>query len=409
MASLKNYCDTKGWDFDQVWNNPEYEIYHFIGKDIMYFHALFWPAMLMASKFRTADKLFVHGFLTVDGKKMSKSKGTFIKADTYLNHLDPQLLRYYYAGKLTDQINDIDLNLDDFISKTNSDLVGKFANLASRSVPMLVKKLDARLGEIGEAGKSLIDDMLDSKDDIITDYESLNYASAVREINSLADKANRYIEQQQPWVTIKEDTEATRQTLTVAVNTVKILTTYLKPILPDFAGKVEKILAADAFTFDNVDNLLENCKVNKFERLIERIDRKKVDAMLDESKEDQAQQNKPQQDLPALEQECTIDDFAKLDMRAAKVITAEPVEGADKLLRLELDIGVAKKTVLAGIAKAYKPEQIVGKMVVCLANLKPRKMKFGTSEGMVLAAGEGGKDIFLLTIDEGAVPGQRVS
>lgn len=409
MASLKNYCDAKGWDFDQVWNNPDYEIYHFIGKDIMYFHALFWPAMLMAAKFRTADKLFVHGFLTVDGQKMSKSKGTFIKADTYLNHLDPQLLRYYYAGKLTDQVNDIDLNLDDFISKTNSDLVGKFANLASRSVPMLVKKLDARLGEIGENGKDLVKEMLDARDGIIESYESLNYASAVRKVNALADKANRYIEQQQPWVTVKEDTDATRQTLTAAVNAVKILTTYLKPVLPDFAGKVEKIFAADKFTFENVDNLLENCKVNKFERLIERIDRKKVNAMLEESKENQTQQAESQKDLPDFEPECSIDDFAKLDLRAAKVIAAEPVEGADKLLRLELDIGVAKKTVLAGIAKAYKPEQLEGRMVICLANLKPRKMKFGTSEGMVLAAGEGGKDVSLLTIDEDAAPGQRIS
>jgi methionyl-tRNA synthetase len=411
MASVKNYCAQKDLDFEDVWNSGDYEIYHFIGKDIMYFHALFWPAMLMGADFRVADKLFVHGFLTVDGKKMSKSKGTFIKADTYLEHLDPQLLRYYYAGKLTNEVNDIDLNFGDFINKTNSDLVGKFANLASRSVPMLVKKLDSQLGEIDQDGRDLVNELLSGKDEIISNYESLNYASAVRKINVLADKANQYIEKQQPWVTIKDDKETARKTLTAAVNAVKIITTYLKPILPDFAGRIEKILNTESLMFDNIDNLLENCKVNKFQRLIERIDEEKVNAMVEESKESQCTQKEDvnKKEIEPLAEECTIDDFAKIDMRVAKVIKAEAVEGADKLLKLQLDIGVGEKTVFAGVAQAYEPDQLDGKMVICLANLKPRKMRFGTSEGMILAAGEGGKDISVLTIDDGAKPGERVS
>jgi methionyl-tRNA synthetase len=424
MASAKNYCDNNNLDFDKIWpgTNPvrespnEYELYHFIGKDIMYFHSLFFPAMLMGAGFRTANKLFVHGFLTVNGEKMSKSRGTFIKASTYLKHLNPEYLRYYYASKLTDSIDDIDLKVEDFINKINSDLVGKFANLASRSGPMLTKKMSGQLGQLDDQGKELINKLTSAKERIIENYENLKYAAAVRIISALADEANRYIEQNQPWATIKTDLEKTRTTLTTVINAVHILTIYLKPIMPKYAEKVEKFLNVDKLSFEDVETVLENHKINKFRRLIERIDEKQVNAMIEESKEGprpSESQNESSQPTEAestgpFKPECTIDDFAKIDLRIAKVIKAEAVEGADKLLRLELDLGGPEKTVFAGIATAYKPEELIGKFVVCLANLKPRKMRFGLSEGMILAAGPGGKDIFMLSVDTGAKPGEEV-
>ncbi len=414
MASCKNYCEKNNLDFNTVWNGDEWELYHFIGKDIVYFHALFWPAMLMGSGFKVADNLFVHGFLTVDGTKMSKSRGTFIKAATYIKHLDPEYLRYYYAGKLTAAVEDIDLSIEDFINKTNSDLVGKLANLASRSGPMLTKKLDSKLSSLDETGRSLIDKLIAVKEQIINDYEKLNYASVVRTVAALADEANRYVEQSQPWVTIKTDAETTRTTMTAVINSFKILTIYLKPILPAFAAKAERFLNTGELAFADIENVLENHTINKFERLFERIEKDKVDAMIDESRESQSTTPEPTEEskAPACEPiapEITFDDFLKVDLRIAKVIEASAVEGADKLLALKLDLGDIQKNVFAGIAKAYEPEQLVGKMVVCVANLKPRKMKFGVSEGMILAAGPGGPEIFMLTVDEGPKPGQRVS
>jgi methionyl-tRNA synthetase len=416
MASAKNYCDRKGLDFDKIWNSTEYELFHFIGKDIMYFHALFWPAMLLGAGFKTANKLFVHGFLTVNGEKMSKSRGTFIKASTYVKHLSPEYLRYYYASKLKDNIEDIDLRFEDFINKTNSNLVGKFANLASRSGPMLTKKLDGQLGRLDNRGIELINKLTAAKDRIIEDYENLKYAAAVRTITTLADEANRYVEQNQPWVTIKTDPEKTRTTLTAIINAVRILTIYLKPILPKYAEKVEKFLNVDKLSFEDIGTVLENHKINDFKRLVERIDEEQVNAMVEESKEgtrpagSQTQSPQPTASEPAepFKPECTIEDFAKIDMRIAKVIKAEAVEGADKLLRLVLDVGGPEKSVLAAIAKAYKPEELTGKIVVYLANLKPRQMRFGLSEGMILAVGTGGKDIFMLSADTGAKPGQKV-
>ena len=412
MASCKNYCDRNGLDFEKIWNGDEYELYHFIGKDIMYFHALFWPATLMGSGFRVADKLFVHGFLTVNGEKMSKSKGTFIKAETYLNHLDPEYLRYYYASKLSDGVEDIDLSLDDFAAKINSDLVGKLANLASRSVPMLTGKLDGRLGAIDADGRELLNQFIAVKQAIIDDYENLNFASAIRQIALLADVANKYVEQNRPWATIKTDAEKTRVVLTVIVNAVKILAIYLKSVLPLFAERIEKILNIATQSFADIGSVLENHKINEYIRLAERVEKDKVNAMIEESKPtttqpDQLVQAAAQLDEP-IAAECTIEDFVKVDLRVAKVVKAEAVEGADKLLRLELDIGGITKNVFAGIAKAYKPEQLTGRLVICVANLKPRKMKFGISEGMVLAAGPGGAEIFMLNIDEGAKPGQRI-
>lgn len=410
MASCKNYCDKNSLDFEKLWNSDEYELYHFIGKDIMYFHALFWPAMLISAKYKVADKLFVHGFLTVNGQKMSKSKGTFIKAETYLKYLNPEYLRYYYASKLTNNIDDIDLSFDDFIAKVNSDLIGKLANLASRSGPMLTKKLGAKLGTLDEDGKELIGKLQAAKDQIIEDFEQLQYASAIRTIASLADDCNRYFDLKQPWVTIKTDPEAARTTLTAAINAVKILTIYLKPVLPEYAEKIERFLNVPALTFADVETVLERHKIKKFKRLIERVENERVDAMIEESIESksstpitsQAELEEP------IEPQCMIDDFMKVDLRIARIVFAEAVEGADKLLHLELDIGGTKKDVFAGIAKAYKPEDLLGKLVVCVANLKPRKMKFGVSEGMILAAGPGGKDIFMLNVDQGAQPGQRI-
>jgi methionyl-tRNA synthetase len=407
MASAKNYCDANGMDFEQVWNGGDWELYHFIGKDIMYFHALFWPAMLMGSGFRSANRLFIHGFLTVNGEKMSKSRGTFIKAETYRKYLDPEYLRYYYASKLTAAVEDIDLSIEDFINKTNSNLVGKFANLASRSGPMLTRQLDARLGKLDDEGRRLVETMQAAAEQIKKDYEELNYASVARTITSLADEANRYVEQNQPWVTIKSDSERTRTTLTAVINAVRILAIYLKPILPRFAAKVERFLGVEPLKLDDIDKVLEDHIINQYERLFERVDAKKVDAMMEESRESKAQ-SAPRADVEPIAPEITIDDFAKVDLRIAKVVDAQPVAGADKLLALKLDLGGIERNVLAGIAQAYKPEELIGKTVVCVANLAPRKMKFGVSEGMILASGAGGKDIFMLTADPGAVPGQRV-
>jgi len=424
IASAKNYCDKNNLDFDNLWpgtgsadvGNGEYELYHFIGKDIMYFHALFWPAMLMGSGIKTADKLFIHGFLTVNGEKMSKSRGTFIKASTYFKHLNPEYLRYYYASKLTDGIDDIDLRIEDFINKINSDLVGKFANLASRSGPMLKKKLDSRLGRLDDRGRELIIKLTSAKDRIIEDYENLRFAAAVRNITALADEANRYVEQNQPWVTVKTDLEKTRTTLTAVINAFRILTIYLKPILPKYAEKVEKFLNVNKLSFADLETVLENHKINVFERLFERIDEEQVNAMVEESKPRQGhlaaetQSTNPTATGPTepFKPECTIEDFGKIDLRIAKVLKAESVEGADRLLRLDLDVGGPKKTVLAAMATAYRPEELTGRIVIYFANLKPRQMRFGLSEGMILASGTGGKDIFMLTADAGAKPGQKV-
>jgi len=423
IASAKHYCDTHGLDFDRLWpgenSSPEqvndYELYHFIGKDIMYFHALFWPAMLMGAGFQTGNKLFVHGFLTVNGEKMSKSRGTFIKAATYADHLDPEYLRYYYASKLSDSVDDIDLGIEDFTNKVNADLVGKFANLASRSGPMLVKKMEGRLGSLDEQGRTLIDQLVAARDSIVRDYEGLRYAAVVRTLTALADEANRYVEQNRPWETIKTNLEKTRTTLTAVINAVRVLTVYLKPILPVYAAKVERFLNVDALCLADLDTTLEDHSINKFKHLFARVDEKQVNAMVEESKESQAQPQAEAQevveetDKSPFKDEVTIDDFIKLDLRVAQVLEAGPVEGADKLLSLKLDVGGVERQVFAGIAQAYQAQDLVGRHVVFFANLKPRKMRFGLSEGMVLAGGPGGKDVFLLAPDKGAKPGDVVS
>jgi methionyl-tRNA synthetase len=406
MASAKNYCDKNNLDFDTFWNSPDYKLYHFIGKDIMYFHALFWPAMLMGAGFKTPDKLFVHGFLTVNGQKMSKSRGTFIMAGTYLNHLDPEYLRYYYASKLAGGIDDIDLSIDDFVNKINSDLVGKFANLASRAAPMLKTKLAGRLGRLDEQGSKLIETLAAASPQIIQNYEDLNYAAVIRTIVGLSDLADRYVEQNQPWVEIKTDPEKARTALTAALNALRILTIYLKPVIPRFAEKVERLLGVNKLMFADVQTTLQEHNINDFERLFERVSKEQFDAMIEENKE---LGDKKIMTTEPIKSECTIQDFEKIDLRIAQVVKAEPVEGADKLLRMQLEVGGLQKSVLAAIAQAYKPEDLTGKIVIYFANLKPRQMRFGLSEGMILAAGTGGKDIFLLTADPGVQPGQKVT
>jgi methionyl-tRNA synthetase len=413
MASMKNYFDRGSKDFEAIWNGGDYEIVHFIGKDIIYFHALFWPASLMSADMRVPDKLFVHGFLTVNGQKMSKSKGTFVMARTYLNHLDPQHLRYYYASKLNGEVGDIELNLEDFVNRVNSDLVGKLANLASRSGPMLTKKLDGRLGIMDAKGRAVVEALVAAKDEIVAHYENLNYAAVIRKIAAMADVSNKYVEEQAPWTQIKEDAEATRATLTAILNAMRILTIYIKPVLPEFAGKIEQFLDVPPLGFADVGSVLENRKINDFIRLIERVESEKVEAMIEESKQQAAPE--PVEDAKTeatldepLAPECTFDDFMKVDLRIARVARASAVEGADKLLQLELDLGGVTKNVFAGISKAYKPEELEGRLVMCVANLAPRKMRFGVSEGMVCAAGPGGEEVFVLSPDSGAQPGQRV-
>jgi len=414
MASTKKYCERTGGSFEDYWCNPDTEIVHFIGKDITYFHALFWPAMLMGSNFNTPDRLVIHGFLTVNGEKMSKSRGTFVNAATYLKYLDPQYLRYYYACKLGPGTEDIDLNLDDFVLRINSDLVGKLANLASRSAPMLTKNLDGRLGALSGEAKQMLQSLQKASETIAADYESCNYANAVRKICTLADEVNRYVDQRKPWIMIKDDPEHARETQTATLNAVRILTTYLKPVLPQFAQKIEEMLCIEPLRWSDTETVLEHCKISAFARLIERVDPKKVEAMIEESKQEQQQDQKDKSqpssmDKEPLADEIAFDDFMKVDLRVAKVTKVETVEGADKLLRLEVDLGGLTRTVLAGIRQAYDPpEKLVGRLMVVAANLAPRKMKFGVSEGMILAAGPGGKDVFALTVDEGAQPGQRV-
>ncbi len=415
LASARNYCDRHGIDFDKVWPGehvgPEqgtFELYHFIGKDIMYFHALFWPAMLLGARFRTADRLFVHGFLTVNGEKMSKSRGTFIRAGTYANHLDPEYLRYYYAGKLSDGVDDIDLGIEDFVNKVNADLVGKYANLASRSGPMLTGKLGARLGVLDQEGRALIDRLVAARDQVLRDYEGLRYAAVVRTIAALAAEANQYVEQQRPWETVDDDPEAARTTLTAVINAVRVLTLYLKPILPEYARKIETFLNIPPLLMKDLETVLENHTIRAFEHLFKRVDSKQVTEMIEESKDTQAPRPAGEKQQPAFKEECTMDDFGKIDLRVARVLEAARVEGADKLLSLTLEVGGIQRQVLAGIALAYEPQALVGRQVIYFANLKPRKMRFGLSEGMVLAAGQGGKDVFLLQPDTGAQPGDEV-
>jgi methionyl-tRNA synthetase len=422
MASFRHFCNTQGLDFDAWWRpGSDTELYHFIGKDILNFHALFWPATLNFSGYRTPDKICVHGFLTVNGQKMSKSRGTFIMARTYLNHLPPEYLRYYFAAKLNERVEDIDLNLEDFMARVNSNLVGKYINIASRSAGFLSKRFDGRLcEELPNEALLLISKLQGAADEIAGLYENRRFSEAVKLIMSLADQANEFINETRPWEVAKQNGQEQylHELCTTNINLFRLLTIYLKPVLPELAGQVEAFLAIDPLDWTSSGELLLDHAINKYQHLARRIEQKQIDAMLEESKstmqtdktqESQARHADAQQaEHPPIADTIGIDDFAKIDLRVARIVKAEAVEGADKLLQLTLDIGSGTRNVFAGIKSAYSPEQLEGKLTVMVANLAPRKMRFGVSEGMVLAAGPGGKDLWILEPDQGAQPGMKI-
>lgn len=413
LASFKNYCDRTGVDFNEFMRaDSPTEMVHFIGKDIIYFHALFWPAMLKGAGFRLPNRVYAHGFLTVDGKKMSKSRGTFIKARTYLNHLNPEYLRYYFAAKLNNTIEDIDLSLEDFQSRINSDLVGKVVNIASRCAGFINKRFDGKLSD-ALADEVLFKAFTDQAESIAKRYDNREFAQAMREIMALADKANQYIDERKPWVLAKEDgKEAEVQAVcSMGINLFRVLIAYLKPVLPRTAEQAEAFLKIDALQWTDIGQPLLGHTIDPFKPLMTRVEQEKIDAIIEESKENMtatATPVKTAENIDPIADEIQFDEFAKIDLRIAKIIHAEHVEGAEKLLKLTLDIGLAEKQVFAGIKSAYAPEDLVGKLTVMVANLAPRKMRFGLSEGMVLAAGPGGKDLFILNPDAGAQPGMRV-
>lgn len=418
FASFKNLCERTGLDFEHF-TRPDSpaEMYHFIGKDIMYFHTLFWPAMLSGAGFRLPTNVFVHGFLTVDGLKMSKSRGTFITARTYLDHLNPEYLRYYFAAKLGSAIEDIDLNLEDFEARVNSDLVGKIVNIASRCAGFITKRFDGRLAtRLDDA--ELVAELQAAQDGIAAAYEAREYGRAMREIMALADRANQYIDRRAPWVIAKDVTRdlELQAVCSMGIFLFRLLLIYLKPVLPATAARAEAFLGCGALTWADAAATPLGAVINKFEPLMQRVERERITRMIDASKDGQpavATTSTPAPSAPVaasapIEAQISIDDFAKVDLRIARVVEARPVEGADKLVQLTLDIGGETRNVFAGIKAAYAPEQLVGRLVVMVANLAPRKMRFGVSEGMVLAAGPGGADIFLLAADSGAEPGMRV-
>ncbi|MEP0174937.1 MAG: methionine--tRNA ligase [Paraglaciecola sp.] len=413
MASFKNLCDKNGLNFDEYWGkDSDAELYHFIGKDITYFHCLFWPAMLEGAGFRKPTGVNVHGFVTVNGAKMSKSKGTFIKGRTYLDHLNPEYLRYYFASKLSDAVTDIDLNFEDFAQKVNSDLVGKVVNIASRCASFITKRFNGQLSS-NVLEPELVAEYHQAEASIATAFEKRQYHKAIREIMALADKANQFIDANAPWVTIKDESKQqfTHDVCSLGINLFRILVVYLKPVVPTLASQSEAFLN-DTLSWESSQHVLTAHSINKFKALMQRVDMDKVNAMIDDSKENleptvTLDPNSPLAKDPIAET-ISFDDFAKIDLRIARIAKAEHVEKADKLLRLELDLGGETRQVFAGIKSAYQPEDLEGKLTVMVANLAPRKMRFGMSEGMVLAAGPGGEDLWILNPEEGAQPGMKV-
>ena len=435
MGSFKNLCAREGLDFNEYFKpDSTTELYHFIGKDILYFHALFWPAELQHAGFRTPTKIFAHGFLTVDGAKMSKSRGTFITAESFLKTgLNPEWLRYYYAAKLSATMEDIDLNLEDFCARVNSDLVGKYVNIASRSAGFIAKRFNGQLAPAA-ADLPAIKAIQEAAPRIAELYEAREFGKAMREIMALTDAANQYVDSVKPWELAKQEGKESElhAACTNALNLFRLLTVLLKPILPVVAGKVEQFMNIAPLAWSDTQSLLAaGHAINAYEHLMTRVDPKLIDKLIDANKESLApapeaqsqqrhaehQQQEAKKDTkappaPAADGLCTIDDFMRVDLRIARIANAEHVEGADKLVRLTLDIGEEKtRNVFAGIKAAYDPAQLIGRLTVMVANLAPRKMKFGLSEGMVLAASDGeGKTpgLFLLSPDSGAQPGMRV-
>ena len=413
MASFKNLCEREAIDFDHFWEkDSSTELYHFIGKDIVNFHALFWPAMLKSANYRTPTKVCVHGFVTVNGKKMSKSRGTFINARCYLNHLNPEYLRYYYASKLSGSVEDIDLNLEDFIQKVNSDLVGKVVNIASRCAKFVTNGNNGILSSTIE-NQALWNQVSGAKDSIANHYENRDFSKAIREIMALADLANEYIAAKEPWKLNKDpdQQQKVQDICSLGINMFRVILTYLKPVLPSMAEAGETFLN-DSLTWGSVNQPLVKHQINPFTPLMQRIEKERVDAMVEASKQDLPKAidpiiSGPLADEP-LADEISFDDFIKVDLRVALIVKAEHVEGADKLLQLTLDIGGETRQVFSGIKSSYDPQSLEGRLTVMVANLAPRKMRFGMSEGMVLAAADK-KGIYLLEADSGAQPGQRVT
>ena len=429
MASFENLCERSEYNFDDYWKaGSDAELYHFIGKDIVNFHTLFWPAMLTSANYRTPTAVYVHGFLTVDGTKMSKSRGTFINARTYLENLDPEYLRYYLAAKLSNGVDDLDLNFEDFSARVNSDLVGKVVNIASRCAGFINKGFDGELSaELDDA--ELIETLQAAGETIATLFESREYSKAVRQIMALADTANQYINDRQPWVVAKAEpgSENLQRICTTGINAFRILICYLKPVLPVMAEKAERFLAVEPLIWSDSQNALLRHHIAQFEPLMTRVDGKRIEAMIETTKAAHAESAQPEPstsksgkqpetvDSSPFAPEIQFDDFAKIDLRIARIAEAAHVDGADKLLALTLDLGVDEqgaaitRTVFSGIKSAYSPEQLTGMLTVVVANLAPRKMKFGLSEGMVLAAGPGKDELWLLEPHSGAQPGMRVS
>lgn len=416
MASFKNWCDQNQVDFDDYWAaESDAELYHFIGKDIAYFHTLFWPAMLEGAGLRKPSGVFCHGFLTVDGQKMSKSRGTFIMAQTYLNHLRPEYLRYYFAAKLGAGIDDIDLNLDDFRVRVNADLVNKVVNIASRCAGFIQKKFAGELAaELAEP--ELYQKAIAAGKSISQAYENREYSRAMREIMAIADIANQYIDAAEPWVIAKDPNKNSevQNCCSMGLNLFRVIICYLAPVLPQVAKEAGDFLNLDNLQWSELSKPLLKHKINPFKPLLKRVEAESISKIIEETKKAQAETSSTtaanSQTVEAIADTIEFADFAKLDLRVAKIITAEQVEGADKLLKLILDIGDGKtRQVFSGIKSAYKPEELEGKLTVMVANLAARKMKFGVSEGMILAAGDGGKSIWLLEPDKGATAGMRIT
>ncbi len=417
IAAHKHLGDKNGFDFMDTWKpDSDHEVYHFIGKDIANFHCLFWPAMLENAGFRKPSGVFCHGFLTVDGAKMSKSRGTSITARTWLDHMSPEYLRYYYAAKLSSSVTDLNLNLEDFVTRVNSDLVGKVVNIASRCAGFITKKFDGQLSEQYPTQLQAHYDQMISAQQVISDYyEQREFGKAMREIMLLAEHANTYINDAEPWVKIKQEGEqqTVQDICTVGLNYFRIIMTFLSPVLPELAKKTEDFLNT-TLTLEALQQPLVNHGIKAYKPMMMRVEEKQVQAVLDATMAEDAANKAAagtatsDTSLEPIMDTIDIDDFAKLDFRIAKIVDAQPVEGADKLLQLTLDIGLEQRNVFAGIKSAYEPADLIGRHTVMIANLKPRKMRFGLSEGMVLAAGPGGSELFVLSPDDGATPGMRV-
>lgn len=415
MASFKNLCDRIGIDFDEYFKaDSQTEMYHFIGKDILYFHALFWPAMLHFSGHRTPTGVYAHGFLTVDGQKMSKSRGTFITAKSYLEQgLNPEWMRYYIAAKLNSKIEDIDLNLQDFISRVNSDLVGKYVNIAARASGFIAKRFEGRLKDVADS--ALLAKLTAQSEAIAECYESREYAKALRDIMALADIVNEYVDANKPWELAKQEGQDARlhEVCSELINAFTVLTAYLAPVLPKVAENAAKFLNLEAITWANTRETLGEHAINKYEHLMQRVEQKQVDDLIEANKQSIAAAAAPAAEEGKYEkvaEQASFDDFMKIDMRVAKVLNCEAVEGSTKLLKFDLDFGFEKRIIFSGIAASYpNPAELNGRMVIAVANFAPRKMaKFGVSEGMILSAATADGKLKLLDVDAGAQPGDKV-